>query len=322
MKLSQLEYFLQICESDFNISLAAVQLYTTQPAVSKQIAALEEELNISLFIRRGKKIVKLSSEGQRVFEYAQKALREVENIRQIREAYHQPDAGTLSIATTHTQARYFLPKVLAGFTKRYPNVELHIEQNSPQQNAKLVADGTTDLAVCTEALSESDELMTIPCYKWNRKVLVPEGHPLTKLEKLSLEEIARFPLVSYTRGYTGRPKLDVAFAQRGLHPNVVIAASDADVIKTYVRLKMGVGIIAEMAFDADEDLGLVALEASHLFPQAMTYVAYRKDRLMKQYLFDFIRLLSPKAKLNFHESMILYHREEEKIPFFNNAHRF
>jgi LysR family cys regulon transcriptional activator len=317
MKLQQLEYFIAVCDNGFNISDAATRLYTTQPAVSKHIAALEEELGVLLFIRRGKKIANLTAEGIQVQEYARRTLREVDKIRHIGDAYSNPESGSLSIATTHTQACYFLPKVINAFKNRYPYIELHIEQNSPQQNAKLVSDGLIDIAICTESLDEHDDLATIPCYQWNRHILVPKGHPLCQEHPIGLEAIAEFPLVSYTRGYTGRPKLDQAFHQKGLHPNIVIAASDADVIKTYVRLGMGVGIIAQMAYEPLLDQDLVAIDASHLFPFAITRVAYRKDKSIKRHVYDFIRLLSPKLKIDLIDDTIHYQQQDGKVPWFN-----
>lgn len=317
MKIQQLEHFLAVVENDFNLSLAAVKLFTTQPAVSKQIASLEDELKVKLFLRRGKRILDLTTEGRRILEYAKRALQEIANIRAIGESITTPNAGFLSIATTHTQARYFLPKVIPLFKRWYPDVELHIEQNNPQQNAKLVADGLIDMAICTEALHEEDRLITLPCYRWNRHILVPSDHPLAQQSApLTLELLATFPLVSYSRGFTGRPKLDQAFVQKGLNPNIVIAASDADVIKTYVRMGMGVGIVAQMAFEPRIDADLVMVDASHLFPNAMTWVAYRQDRLIKRYMFDFIKLLTPRIKLAYVDSTIRSDWQEEQVPWF------
>jgi LysR family cys regulon transcriptional activator len=249
MKLQQLRYIWEVAHHDLNVSATAQSLYTSQPGISKQIRLLEDELGVEVFARSGKHLTRVTPAGERIITTAGEILRKVESIKQIAQEFSNEKKGTLSIATTHTQARYALPPVIRDFIKQYPDVALHMHQGSPMQIAEMAADGTVDFAIATEALELFGDLVMMPCYRWNRCVVVPQGHPLAKLPKLTLEALAEYPIVTYVFGFTGRSKLDEAFSHRGLTPKVVFTAADADVIKTYVRLGLGVGIVAKMAVD-------------------------------------------------------------------------
>lgn len=288
MKLRQLRYIQAVASQKLNITAAAEMLHTSQPGISKQIRLLEDELGVQIFNRSGKHLTEVTAAGRHILEISERILRDIENVRNVANEFKQADRGSLSIATTHTQARYALPATIHAFKKRYPHVALHIHQGSPPQIAEWAAKGEADFAIATEAMEHFDELIMLPCYHWNRSVLVPPSHPLAKLKKISLADIAEYPIVTYTFGFTGRSQLDQAFKARGLHPNVVLTAVDADVIKTYVRLGLGVGIVATMAHDAKEDADLVALDASHLFSYSTTHIGFRRGTFLRAYMYDFI----------------------------------
>ncbi|MBL7978012.1 MAG: LysR family transcriptional regulator [Bacteroidetes Order II. Incertae sedis bacterium] len=316
MKLQHLSALLAVVDHHFNLTITAQHLFTTQPAISKYITQLEEDIGVSLFERRGRRILGLSKEGEQVYEHARRVMQEVENIRTIAHLATSPETGLIRMATTHTQARYYLPTRMPRYMAQHPKVKMQLFQHTPVQNAKLLADGQVDIAICTEVLSDFDGLLAIPCYRWNRLLLVPHGHPLTEVPILTLSDIAAYPLISYSMGFTGRGKLDQTFRQSGIHPNIVITASDADVIKTYVRLGLGVGIVAEMAYESETDSDFTAISLAHLFPSATTWVAYQKHRLVSRYMFDFIRQLSPMTRLKFREGEVLYEPQEDRIPLF------
>ncbi|MBN8589535.1 MAG: LysR family transcriptional regulator [Rhodothermia bacterium] len=316
MKLQHLSALLAIVDHHFNLSVTAQHLFTTQPAISKYVSHLEEELGVALFLRRGKRILGLSKEGEQVYEHARRIMQEVENIRTVTDLAHAPDTGLIRMATTHTQARYYLPSRILRFIARHPRVKMQLFQHTPIHNAKLLAEGQVDVAICTEVLSDYEGLLAIPCYHWNRMLLVPRDHPLTQKENLTLSDIVAYPIISYSMGFTGRGKLDQTFRQSGLHPNIVITASDADVIKTYVRMGLGIGIVAEMAYEMGVDTDFVAIPLGHLFPQATSWVAYQKHRLIPRYLFDFIRELSPFTRLKFRDGEVIYEPQEDRIPSF------
>ncbi|MGH8630811.1 MAG: HTH-type transcriptional regulator CysB, partial [Burkholderiales bacterium] len=265
----------------------------SQPGVSKQIKLLEEELGVDIFVRNGKHLSEITPAGKRILEYTARLLDEAENIKNVAEEFRDTVRGDLSIATTHTQARYALPPVIQQFRKRYPKVTLHLHQGSPPQIAKMAAEGQADFAIATEAMHHFESLVMLPCYQWNRCVLVRPGHPLTAIKKLSLREVAEYPLITYTFGFTGRSKLDQAFAARGLKPDVVLTAVDADVIKTYVRLGLGIGIVAHMAWDPKLDKDLVRLEAAQLFAPSTTHIGFRRGMFLRGYMYDFIALFAP-----------------------------
>ncbi|HEX5361820.1 MAG TPA: HTH-type transcriptional regulator CysB [Fluviicoccus sp.] len=293
MKLQQLRYIVEVARNNLNVSAAAQSLYTSQPGVSKQIRLLEDELGVEIFTRSGKHFTQITPAGKEVLAIAREMLRQAENIRQIGEEFSDPRRGKLSISTTHTQARYRLPPVIGAFRHRYPEVSLHIQQGTPQQIAQMASDGVTDFAIATEAMEHFSNLVLLPCYQWNRTVLVPRTHPLAQVGRLTLKEVADWPIVTYVFGFTGRSVLDDAFRREGLHPNVVFTATDADVIKTYVRLGMGIGIIAHMAYEPEVDNDLVALDASHLFPPSTTRMAFRRGMWLRGFMYDFIQEFSP-----------------------------
>jgi len=293
MKLRQFNYILEVANQNLNVTAAADALYTSQPGVSKQILLLEEELGVSIFERNGKHFVGITPAGAAILERAKQILQEVDNIKRIAAESRDDRRGNLLLATTHTQARYALPRTIQVFKARYPDVTLHIHQGTPMQIAEWAAKGEVDFAIATEAMEHFESLVMMPCYHWNRCVLVPPGHPLTRLNPLTLTAVAEFPLVTYVFGFTGRSLLDKAFGEFGLKPNVVLTAVDADVIKTYVRLGLGVGIIAKMAYDPVADQDLVALDASHLFEPSTTRIGFRRGTVLRRYMYDFIHMFSP-----------------------------
>ena len=293
MKLQQLRYIWEVNRQGLNVSEAANVLFTSQPGVSKQIRALEDELGIQIFERRGKQLVAVTSAGQRILDASGDVLSRIQNIKSMADELRDESKGALSIATTHTQCRYALPSVIKTFRARYPNVSLHMHQGTPVQIAQAAADGTADIAIATEALELFEELTMLPCYRWNRAVIVPNGHPLASVKRLTLKKLSEYPLVTYNFGFTGRSKLDEAFTHESLTANVVFTAADADVIKTYVRLELGVGIVARMAFDEKQDGDLIALDASHLFEPSVTKIAFRRGSHLRGYMAGFIEMFAP-----------------------------
>ena len=293
MKLQQLRYLSAIAQNNLNISAAAESLYTSQPGVSKQIRLLEEELGVELFARNGKHLTRISPVGQAILERARMILQEVRNIQTLAEEARHHERGNLSIATTHTQARYALPPVIQRFRARYPQVTLQLHQGSPTQIAELAASGEVDFAIATEAIALFEDLVMMPCYLWNRCIITPRDHPLVRRQPLTLEAVAECPLVTYVFGFTGRSKLDEAFRNQQLKPRVVFTATDADVIKTYVRLGLGIGIVAHMACVPEQDHDLVALDASHLFAPSTTKIGFRRGMLLRGYMYDFITEFAP-----------------------------
>nr|WP_297462202.1 HTH-type transcriptional regulator CysB [uncultured Halomonas sp.] len=293
MKLQQLRYIWEVTHHNLNVSATAQSLFTSQPGISKQIRLLEDELGVEIFARSGKHLTRVTPAGQSIVDLAGQVLRTVDNIKQVAQEHSDERRGSLSIATTHTQARYALPPLISEFTRKYPDVALHMQQGTPKQIAQMVSEGQADFAICTEALELFNDLVLLPCYRWNRCVLVPEDHPLAKLGDLTLERLAQYPLVTYVFGFTGRSQLDDAFRGKGLTPNVVLTAADADVIKTYVRLGMGVGIVAHMAIDPQADSDLVPLDASHLFESSTTKIGIRRGTFMRNYMYDFVQRFAP-----------------------------
>ena len=293
MKLQQLRYLCETANQDMNLSRAAKNLHTSQPAISKQIQLLEEELGVDIFLRNGKRIVKITPPGQLIIKTAVKMLRDADNLKKIAQEFTNEAGGTLTIATTHTQARYSLPPVIKRFTARYPKVKLILRQGSPVQIAALVTSGEADIGIATEALEQYKELVMLPCYQWNRCIIVPPKHPLLKLKKLTLEAINRYPIITYDSTFTGRSKINQAFASCGLEPNVVLTAIDSDVIKTYVELGLGVGILANMAFDAKRDKTLRSIDASHLFEPSTTRIGISRNSYIRGYILDFIEMFAP-----------------------------
>jgi len=293
MKLQQLRYICEVARHNLNLSNAAEALFTSQPGISKQIRSLEDELGVDIFVRHGKRVVAVTEPGHAILEIAQRVLKDVENLRQVGEEFTEEDSGHLTIATTHTQARYALPHVIQRFTKRYPGVRLSLRQGSPTQISELVTSGEADIAIATEAIELYEDLVMLPCYEWNRCVLVPPGHPLLNARKLTLQAMADFPIVTYDFAFTGRSKMNQAFADKGLTPNVVLTPIDADVIKTYVELDLGIGIVAMMAYDPKRDTHLRAMDASHLFEPSTTRIGIRKNSYLRGYTYEFIEMFAP-----------------------------
>ncbi len=293
MKLQQLRYILEVDRHSLNVSATAESLYTSQPGVSKQIRMLEDELGVQIFQRSGKHLVGKTIAGEEIIHIASQIMDKVENIRRIAQDYSMKGTGSLSVATTHTQARYVLPDIIKKFIAKYPDVSLHMHQGTPIQISEAASKGVVDFAIATEALELFDNLIMMPCYKWNRSAIVPHGHPLTKIKKLDLATLAEYPIVTYVFGFTGRSQLDQAFNNAGLSPKVVFTAADADVIKTYVRLGLGVGIVASMAVDPKLDQDLISIDASHLFDASTTKIGFKKGVSLRSYMYDFIELFAP-----------------------------
>ena len=294
MKLQQLKYLLAIVDNGLNITQAAEKLYTSQPGVSKQLKLLEEELGMQLFTRKGKSLGGITAGGEQVIDRARVIMAEVDNIRSVASDFYREEEGTLSIATTHTQARYVLPDVIREFRERYPGVSLNLHQGTSEQIADMVAANEIDFAIATGSRDLFCDLLLVPSYHWDRKIIVPQDHELTRLErKPTLTDLARYPLVTYVFSFGGQSSLKRAFAEQGLEPDVVFTARDADVIKTYVRMGLGVGIVASMAEDCDDQKDLTAIDARGLFPRSTTWIGYRKDIVLRRYMLDFIRLFAP-----------------------------
>ena len=292
MKLQQLRYLSEVARRNLNVSEAAEALHTSQPGVSKQIRALEDELGIQVFVRHGKRLVEITEPGKAVIAIAERILAEAQNLRRAGEEFANEKLGTLTVATTHTQARYSLPKTVTAFKRRYPKVQLVIHQGNPTQICEQVLAGEADLCVATEAITLYPELISMPVYQWNRCVVVPPKHPLLR-SPLTLEALAQHPIVTYDFAFANRSLVQKAFEARGLQPNVVLTALDADVIKTYVELGLGVGVLAKMAFDSKRDRTLRAIDASHLFESSTTRLGIKRGAYLRRYAYEFIELYAP-----------------------------
>lgn len=294
MNLQQLRYVQEVARRGLNVSEAAAALHTSQPGVSKQIRLLEEELGVDIFVRHGKRLTGVTGPGEQILKIAERALREVANLKQVGDEFSHETVGSLSVAVTHTQARYALPPAVQAFMARYPQVRLELHQGSPTQICEWVISGEADIAIATEAIDQyPEQLLMLPCYQWNRCVVAPVGHPILAEKILTLEAIARYPLVTYDFAFAGRNTINQAFASRGLTPSVVLTAIDADIIKTYVALGLGIGLMAAMAFDPARDTELRALDAAHLFASSTTRIGLRKDSLLRGYAYVFIELFAP-----------------------------
>ena len=293
MKLQQLKYLLAIVDNGLNITAAAERLYTSQPGVSKQLKLLEEELGMQLFSRKGKSLGGITPAGEGVIERARVIMQEVENIRSLASNYYEEENGELSIATTHTQARYVLPEIISEFRKHFPNISLNLHQGTSEQIADMVAANEIDFAIATGSRDLFSDLLLVPGYRWDRSIIVPKGHELTRLNrKITLHDLAEYPLVTYVFSFGGQSSLKQAFASEGLEPNVGFTARDADVIKTYVRMGLGVGIVASMAADCSDRKDLQVIDAQGLFPRSTTWIGFRKDAVLRRYMFDFIQLFA------------------------------
>jgi LysR family cys regulon transcriptional activator len=293
MNLHQLRFVREAVRQNYNLTEAAKALFTSQPGVSKAIIELEEELGVDIFTRHGKRIRGLTEPGRAVLKAVELIMQEIEGLKRIGNEFAAHDSGSFTIATTHTQARYSLPKVVQAFTQKFPKVRLSLLQGNPKQVAEMVLMGQADLAIATESIADVDGLISLPCYQWEHLIVVPPEHPLLKSKSVTLEEIAAFPLITYDSAFTGRNKIDHAFTLRNLKPDILLEAIDADVIKTYVELGLGVGIIAGMAFDGERDRNLRAIPVGHLFGTNVSRVALKQGAYLRSYVFTFIELLTP-----------------------------
>ena len=293
MKLQQLRCIFEVVQNDFNISKAANSLHTSQPGVSKQIQLLEDEVGVHIFQRNGKRLTGLTEPGQQVFDSIAEIIREEKNIKRVSEEYEKKDTGNFTIATTHTQARYKLPIVVEEFVKKYPKINLNIHQGNPSQVTEQIVNGDADVGIATESIGLHDKIFCIPCYSWNRIIVMPKSHPLNEEKIITLEHLATYPLITYDYAFTGSTIVSKVFKESNLKPNMMLTAIDADVIKTYVNLNLGIGLIAEMAFDSSKDIDLVSRDVSHLFPLSTTYLGIRKDTFIRASTFDFIKMFTP-----------------------------
>ncbi|MBS1187649.1 MAG: transcriptional regulator [Burkholderiaceae bacterium] len=293
MNIHQLRFVREAVRQNFNLTEAAKALFTSQPGVSKAIIELEEELGVDIFRRHGKRIRGLTEPGRAILKSVELIMQEVDGLRRIGREFAAQDSGSLTIATTHTQARYTLPSVVQAFMQKFPKVRLSLLQGSPRQIVDMVMRDQADLAIATEAIEDADGLVALPCSQWEHVLVVPPEHPLLQSKQIMLEEIAGHPLITYDSAFTGRSKIDDAFARRDLKPDVLLEAIDADVIKTYVELGMGVGIMAGMAFDAERDKNLRAIPVGHLFGMNVSRLALKQGAYLRGYVYAFVELLAP-----------------------------
>ncbi len=305
MNLHQFKFVHEAAKRGLNLTEAAKALHTSQPGVSKAILELEQELGVDIFARHGKRLKSITEPGRHVIKSIDVILNELNNLKSIGNEFSSKDTGTFSIATTHTQARYVLPQVLTNLRKEYPNVNISLHQGTPSQAAQMVLSEEADIAIATESLADYADLVTLPCYDWQHVLVIPPGHPLSlKKKPITLKELSQYPLVTYHPSFTGRQKIDQAFTKHNLNPNIALEAIDSDVIKTYVRIGMGVGIIAEMAVLPQMDADLIFQNASHLFGKNVARVAFRKGAYLRQFVLSFAQLLSPKlTEKTIHEAM-------------------
>ena len=318
MKLQQLRYIVEVENHNLNVSATAESLFTSQPGISKQVRMLEDELGIQIFGRSGKHLTHVTPAGKEIIAIAHDILSKVDGIRAVAREHTLPDQGKLNVATTHTQARYALPDVIKGFINKYPKVSLHMHQGTPSQISDAAAKGDADFAIATEALHLYNDLVMLPCYHWNRSVVVTKDHPLANLTgKITLDEIAKYQLVTYVFGFTGRSELDKAFEAEGLEPKIVFTATDADVIKTYVRMGLGVGVVATMAID-ESDTDLVAIDAGHIFEASTTKIGFRKGNFLRTYMYDFIERFAPHLTRDVVEKACLLRNQEEVDKMFED----
>ncbi|MFN0300829.1 MAG: CysB family HTH-type transcriptional regulator [Burkholderiales bacterium] len=293
MNFQQLRALREAVRHNFNLTVAAEALFTSQPGVSKQIKELEDELGVIIFERHGKRLVGLTEPGKAVLAIANRVLEDAENLRNVGREFAAADVGTLTLATTHTQARYALPRVVTEFKARFPKVRLVMHQGNPPQLAQMVLGGDADVAIATESLDHYPGLLALPAYTWSHCVVVPPQHPLEAMQRVTLEALAQYPIITYNPAFSGRSHIDEAFTVHGLVPDIVLTAIDADVIKTYVELGLGIGIIASVAFNAERDLTLRRLDASHLFRVNTTRVALRRGRDLRGFAYAFVELFAP-----------------------------
>jgi LysR family cys regulon transcriptional activator len=319
MKLQQLKYIVEVLNHNLNVSATAENLFTSQPGISKQVRMLEDELGVQIFGRSGKHLTHVTPAGRDIINISREILAKVESIKAVANEHTLPDQGKLNIATTHTQARYALPQVIQGFMTKYPKVSLHMHQGTPQQISDAAARGDADFAIATEALHLYSDLVMLPCYHWNRSIVVSKDHPLAqKANSLTLQDVAEFPLITYVFGFTGRSELDKAFNKFGLEPKIVFTATDADVIKTYVKLGIGVGVLASMAIDHVQDNDLVVIDASHLFEASTTKIGFRKGTFLRSYMYDFIERFAPHLTKSMVEKAAMLRNQEDVDKLFKD----
>jgi LysR family cys regulon transcriptional activator len=293
MNFQQLRSVREAVRCGFNLTEVAARLNTSQPGVSRQIRELEDELGLAIFVRAGKRLTGLTPPGVAVLPIVERLLLDADNLKRAGEDFMAQDSGPLSIAATHSQARYALPAVVRDFRRLYPKVTLSLHQGSPKQIAEMLLSGEADVGIATEALAHYDALLALPCYRWSHSVVVPQGHELLVAGPLTLQQLSKLPIITYEVGYTGRTHIDEAFARAGLAPSIVLSAMDADVIKTYVELGMGVGIVASIAFDAERDRNLRAIDAGHLFEVNLTRLGLRRGAWLRSYVYAFIESFAP-----------------------------
>lgn len=310
MNLQQLRIVRETIRQDFNLTEVANALYTSQPGVSKHIKDLEDELGVEIFERRGKRLLGLTGPGKELSPVVERILLDTHNLRRIADQYASRETGHFVVATTHTQARYALPQVIKWFKQDYPKVHLTLLQGSPREIAEMVAAGEADIGIATEGLSKVPELASFPCYSWHHAVIVPEGHPLLAASEVTLDALSSYPLITYHEGFTGRAHIDQAFANAGIVPDIVLSAIDADVIKTYVSLGLGVGIVASMAFDAESDRQLRLLPVPDLFPANTTRLAVRRGAYLRDYAYAFIEKVSPDLSEDVVKAAVVVQTEE------------
>lgn len=301
MNFQQLRIIRETVRQKFNLTEVANTLHTSQSGVSKHIKDLEDELGVELYVRRGKRMLGLTEPGREMLKLVERMLLDASSIKNLADQYSQQDTGQLTVAATHTQARYILPKVITLFKKQYPKVHLRLHQGSPKEIVQLLLDGEADIGLATESLGEIEDLVAFPIYTWRHAVVVPKSHPLTTMEKITLESIAEYPIITYHEGFTGRARVEKVFQDAGLSPDIVMSALDADVIKSYVELDLGIGIIASVAFSPERDTALQLLESSHLFLENQTKLAVRKGHLLRRYAYRFIEGCSPELS----ESLVM-----------------
>jgi len=294
MKLQQLRYLREVARLGLNLTEAAEALHTSQPGISKQIRQLEDELGVDILVRNGKRVVDVTEPGRAILGIAERILQDADNLRQVAREFRDQAAGTLTIATTHTQARYSLPKVVSAFKQRYPKVRLTLKQGNPPQLAEMVLAGEADIAIATEALDQYPKLLALAGYQWRHCVVVPAKHALLKEQRITLEMLAHYPIITYDAAFAGRSHIDDAFRAQGLAPEIVLSAVDSDVIKTYVELGLGIGIIAAVAFDEKRDQPLRAADIGHLFGTMTTRIAVRRGTTLRGFAYDFMELFSPR----------------------------
>ncbi len=293
MNLHQLRFVREVVRQNFNLTSAAKALFTSQPGVSKAIIELEDELGVEIFRRHGKRIRALTEPGKRILLSIERILEETETLKRVGKDFANQDQGSFVIATTHTQARYALPKVLSEFTKRFPKVRVSIQQGNPSQIAQMLLEDRADLAIATEGLANTSGVLALPSYQWQHAVVVPSGHPLLNHESITLEILAKYPIITYAKAFSGRSKIDAAFGQRNLTPDIILEAIDADVIKTYVENGMGVGIVAGVALDPERDRLLKSISVGHIFGTNVTHIGIKKGAYLRSFIFTFIELFSP-----------------------------